>query len=178
MFPSTKNWLSSNAIWFSPIRSLTSPSSRPDGFLELENTCASTPIQRPGCERLRPVSGDRESANEHTRLLKEKIPKESSQLSPTCRSQLQAARLEKEIQKALMKHHKILQRDVALEQHRPLPRRSQNTIGHRKEGSAWVSDPKKCSILLIQHRLPAAARSSSRASTRATFESNRYEQAC
>jgi hypothetical protein len=52
-------------------------------------------------------------------MLKEKIPRESSQLSPAPQEQLQAARLEKEIQKALMKHHKNLQRDVAFEQHHP-----------------------------------------------------------
>ena len=35
--------------------------------------------------------------------------------------QLQAARLEKEIQKAVMKHYKVLQRDFGHEQHHPPP---------------------------------------------------------
>ena len=46
--------------------------------------------------------------------------------------QLQAARLKKEIQKTVMKHYKVLQRDFGHEQHHPLPR--QNKTGHRDQG--------------------------------------------
>jgi uncharacterized membrane-anchored protein len=58
-------------------------------------------------------SGDRESASEHTRQAQGKQPEKRQAIEPDLQEQLQAARLEKEIQKAVMKHHKILQRNVA-----------------------------------------------------------------
>jgi hypothetical protein len=64
-------------------------------------------------------SGDRESATEHSRHAQGKDPEREQSIEPAPQEQLQAARLEKEIQKALMKHHKNLQRDVAFEQHHP-----------------------------------------------------------
>ena len=64
-------------------------------------------------------SGDRESATEHARQAQGREPETEQSIQPDLQEQLQAARLEKEIQKALMKHHKILQRDAAHEQHHP-----------------------------------------------------------
>jgi hypothetical protein len=64
-------------------------------------------------------SGNRESASEHARQAQGREPETEQSIQPDLQEQLQAARLEKEIQKALMKHHKILQRDAAHEQHHP-----------------------------------------------------------
>ena len=67
-------------------------------------------------------SGDRESATEHTRQAQGKQPETEQAIAPDLQEQLLAVRLEKEIQKAVMKHQKILQRDVAAhEQHHPPP---------------------------------------------------------
>ena len=66
-------------------------------------------------------SGDRESAREQTRQAQGKQPETEQAIKPDLQEQLQAARLEKEIQKAVMKHYKILQRDAGHEQHHPPP---------------------------------------------------------
>ena len=66
-------------------------------------------------------SGDRESATEHTRQAQGKQPEREQAIEPDLQEQLQAARLEKEIQKAVMKHQKILQRDAAHEHHPATP---------------------------------------------------------
>ena len=62
-------------------------------------------------------SGDRESAREHTRQAQGKQPETEQAIEPDLQEQLLAVRLEKEIQKALMKHQKILQRNAAHEHH-------------------------------------------------------------
>jgi hypothetical protein len=62
-------------------------------------------------------SGDRESATEHTRQAQGKEPQTEQAIELDLQEQLLAVRLEKEIQKALMKHQKILQRNAAHEHH-------------------------------------------------------------
>jgi hypothetical protein len=62
-------------------------------------------------------SGDRESATEHTRQAQGKQPETEQAIPPDLQEQLLAVRLEKEIQKAVMKHQKILQRNAAHEHH-------------------------------------------------------------
>ena len=66
-------------------------------------------------------SGDRESATEHTRQAQGKQPQKEQAIEPDLQEQLQAARLEKEIQKTVMKHYKVLRRDFGHEQHHPPP---------------------------------------------------------
>jgi hypothetical protein len=86
----------------------------------LPTFCSQTPptaVLREAATR----SGDRESATEHTRQAQGKQPEREQAIEPDLQEQLRAARLEKEIQKALMKHHKILQRNAAHEQHQPPP---------------------------------------------------------
>ena len=51
--------------------------------------------------------------------LKESSPETEQAIEPDLQEQLQAVRLEKEIQKAVMKHQKIQQRNVAHEQRHP-----------------------------------------------------------
>ena len=62
-------------------------------------------------------SGDRESATEHTRQAQGKQPETEQAIAPDLQEQLLAVRLEKEIQKAVMKHQRILQRNAAHEHH-------------------------------------------------------------
>ena len=66
-------------------------------------------------------SGDRESATDHTRQAQGKQPQKEQAIEPDLQEQLQAARLEKEIQKTVMKHYKVLRRDFGHEQHHPPP---------------------------------------------------------
>jgi ATP-dependent exoDNAse (exonuclease V) alpha subunit len=66
-------------------------------------------------------SGDRESATEHARQAQGKQPEKEQAIGRDLQEQLRAVRLEKEIQKVVMKHHKILQRNAAHEQHHPPP---------------------------------------------------------
>jgi hypothetical protein len=82
-------------------------------------------------------SGDRESATEHARQAQGKQPETEQAIEPdlqehAIRTGKPLTDLEKEIQNAVMKHQKILQRDAAAhEQHHPPPPPKHDPIQER-----------------------------------------------